>query len=75
MLAVVHQNSSHVTMSSYVESIAVNRSDVIIFENCTIQMCLWIESHYCTHRPKMAAIDVTVVYGSVIKKVNPISLK
>ena len=74
MLAVVNQNSSHIMVSSYVESIAVNNgSDVMTFENCTMQLSLWTESHYCTPKPRMAAIDVTAMYGSVIKKVNPFS--
>ena len=73
-LAVVNQSSSHVMMSSYVESIAVNGSDVMTFVNCTIGLGLWTESHHCRHETQMAAIDVTVVYGSVIKKVNPYSL-
>ena len=73
-LAVVNQNSSHIMVSSYVESIAVNNgSDVMTFENCTMQLSLWTESHYCTPKPRMAAIDVTAMYGSVIKKVNPFS--
>lgn len=56
------------TVSSYVESI-VGR-EVMTFDNCSLLLQLWTQS-LGAHGTQVAGINAAVVYGSVIKKVNP----
>ena len=67
--AVTNHTKSWITVSLYVGSV-VDR-DVLVLENCTVRLRLWTESFGSGHGVQVAAIDATVKYGSVIKKVNP----